>query len=560
MDSAKTEGLGLRDYVAVLRRRLWVIVVVTLVVTLAAFFLAWRHTPQYEASTQLLYEQQINVADPLSGTSGVDTNALALEVDNMGTLVNSPEVRTIAVQLAPSLASAQYGVTAEPKTGTSQSSGTVTVSGATVTAQSPKAAVAALAANTYAQAIIQLRQEHERASIQQAIKVIQDELQAYNTAALRQSADYILLQQRRHDLKILSATVTGDFTVVTPAAAPSAPFSPRPLRSGVLGFGVGLFVGIGLAFLLQQFDNSVQSREEVSQLLRLPLLGQIPVLSKSAVADGHVVTLEDPGSQGAEAFRMVRSNLEFLTVDGGYSTIMLTSCVQGEGKTLTLCNLAVTLALAGKRVVVVDCDLRRPRVHRVFDLPNKVGVSTVVSGQSKLVGSLQSVVVNPAVASAHDGSGMEHAVAPAKLDFGAEGLGQPVNGARPVSMYVLTSGPMPPNPGEVCASRGLATMLSHLGGQPDVVLIDTPAMLAVGDTAALANKVDGLLFLVDMHVSKRSTLHEAMDRLEQMPCRKLGLIVARQHRGDGYDSYPHYYAYGADGQRRRKPVAEEEKA
>jgi Mrp family chromosome partitioning ATPase len=122
-------------------------------------------------------------------------------------------------------------------------------------------------------------------------------------------------------------------------------------------------------------------------------------------------------------------------------------------------------------------------------------------------------------------------------------------------MYVLTAGPIPPNPGEVCASRGLATMLANLGKQPDVVLIDTPAMLAVGDTAALAGKVDGLLFLVDMHAVGRSSLREAVHRLEQMPCRKLGVIVARQQRGEGRQSHPYYYTYGEDGSRLRKRLS-----
>ena len=366
MDSQETEGLTLRDYVGVLRRRLWVIVLVVLVATLSAFFLSWRQTPQYEASTALLYQPQIDVSNPLSSTSDLDTGELALEVDNMSTLVTSPQVSAIALKLAPSLASAHYSVAASPTTNTTQSSsGAAVVTGATVTGQSPNAAVAAQAANTYAAAIIQLRQQQERASVQQAIKVIKNQLLGYGSPALKQSANYILLQQQLQNLRILYATVTGDFSVAAPATAPAVPFAPRPFRSGVLGLGVGLFAGIGLAFVLQQFDNSVKSREEVSQLLRLPLLGQIPVLEKSEVADGHVITLEQPGGHGAEAFRMVRSNLEFLTVDGDYSTIMLTSCLKGQGKTLTLCNLAVTVALTGKRVVVVDCDLRRPRVHSV---------------------------------------------------------------------------------------------------------------------------------------------------------------------------------------------------
>ncbi len=298
------------------------------------------------------------------------------------------------------------------------------------------------------------------------------------------------------------------------------------------------FGGIGLAFLLHQFDNSLQSREDVAEILRLPLLGQIPKLKKTEAAEGHVVTIEEPESHGAEAFRMVRGNLDFLVVDGSYSTLMLTSCIKGEGKTLTLCNLGVALALTGKRVIVVDCDLRRPRVHGVFGLSNSAGVSTVVSGQSLLGDSLKTVFVAPGAVAA-DGAD------------GSPAAGAATDGNR-LRMQVLTSGPKPPNPGEICASGALALLLEELAKQADFVLVDSPAMLAVGDTAALANKVDGMLFLVDMHVVKRSELKEAADRLDKMPCRKLGVIVTRQHHGAGYYSQPYYYSFDDSGAKVRK--------
>ena len=169
----------------------------------------------------------------------------------------------------------------------------------------------------------------------------------------------------------------------------------------------------------------------------------------------------------------------------------------------------------------------------MFGLTNDTGVSTVVSGQSKLVGSLKPVSVVAGRSSAG-------AVAPPRT---ASAGG---DGAR-LRMYVLTSGPKPPNPGEICTSPALGELLKDLSRQADVVLIDSPAMLAVGDTAALANKVDGLLFLVDMHVVKRSVLREAVDKLAQMPCRKLGVVVTRQPHGAGYYSQPYYYGYNEKG-------------
>ncbi len=535
MDTPEAEGFSARDYLGVLRRRWWLIVLVVVVATGSAWYFSWRQTPQYRASTDLLFVRQLDVADPLSGSNSVDTTGLILEADNMGTIVTGPDVKQRALSFAPALGSADYQVTAKPKVGGSQNNVTV---GASVTVESPRATVAAQAANAYSLAVIDLEKDREKARITQAILVIQQKLVAYNTDALKQSPDYILLKQRLRDLQILYATVTGDFRVVAPAKAPSAPFTPRPLRSALLGLGVGLFAGIGLALLLHQFDNSLHTRDQVSEMLRLPLLGQIPKLRKTETGVGHVVTLSEPESHGAEAFRMVRGNLDFLTVDGGYSIVMVTSCVKGEGKTLTVCNLAVTLALAGKRVVLVDCDLRRPRVHAVFGVANDTGVSTVVSGQSKLVGSLQPVFVarGSSWGSADD------------VPYGGGASG---DGTR-LRMYVLPSGPKPPNPGEICTSPALGALLKDLSRQADVVLVDSPAMLAVGDTAALANKVDGLLFLVDMHVVKRSVLREAVDKLAQMPCRKLGVVVTRQPHSADYYSQPYYYSYDDAGAKVRK--------
>jgi Mrp family chromosome partitioning ATPase len=226
-----------------------------------------------------------------------------------------------------------------------------------------------------------------------------------------------------------------------------------------------------------------------------------------------------------------------MSVDSDIGTVLLTSCMQGEGKSVTIANLAVTLALGGKRVVVVDADLRRPRMHSYFGLPNDVGVSTVVSGQSPLGDALQAVSIGGAVSSdAQD------------FDDWAGG-GDDGQAGR---LYVLTSGPPAPNPGEIVSSRRFGELLDRLKPQSDIVLVDSPAMLAVGDTPALGDKVDGLLFLVEPDVVRKQQLIQAREQLDKLPCRLLGLVIARRKTGAHYGPR-YYYREADDGRSVRAP-------
>ena len=233
---------------------------------------------------------------------------------------------------------------------------------------------------------------------------------------------------------------------------------------------------------------------------------------------------------------MLRTNLSFMSVDGTVRSILLTSCVQGEGKSVTIANLAVTLALGGKRVIVVDADLRRPRMHSYFGLRNEKGVSTVVSGQTQLSESLQAV---PVVV-APPGNG--------KQGFEAWARGDGGEGAR---LYVLTSGPTAPNPGEIVSSRRFGELIDTLAPNADIVLVDSPAMLAVGDTAALGDKVDGLLFLVEPDVVRKQQLAQAREQLDKLPCNMLGVIIARRKAGGSYYAPRYYYRETDDGRRVR---------
>jgi succinoglycan biosynthesis transport protein ExoP len=535
-DFTENEGMSLRDYLGVLLRWWWLIALITVAAGFSAYTLANRKIPQYEASASLLYEMQMDVSNPLGGATYIDPNATELDVGTAIALLDSPQViRRAEMVLGPMAANGAYSVSGAATTGSTDSS---LVNGLTISSVSPDPKLAAAAANAYADVIIKLREERQKARIALAEKVINAKLVGFTQGA-RNSADYILLEQRLRDLQILQETVNGNFRKIAPAVAPTAPFAPRPKRSGILGVAVGLFAGIGIAFLLEQLDTSIRTEDRLVGIMRQPILGRIPRVPKKALEHGVLLTVTDPASSAAESFRMLRSNLDFTQVDGDLSSVLVTSSVQGEGKSVTTCNLAVSLALTGKRIVVVDGDLRRPRVHAYFGLSNDVGVSTVAAGKTKLADALRTVQLRPD----DEGPAADSA---ATVSVAADG-------SRIVpEVMVLPSGPLPPNPGEVVASERFAAIVTKLKEQADMVIVDSPAMLAVGDTAALASKVDGLVYLVDMRLMRRPLLQEAARRLGQVPCRKLGLVVIRHHQHSDYYRR-HYYATDADEHAKQRP-------
>ena len=549
-DTGEPQGVTLRDYLEVLWRRKWIILLVIVVVTASAFFFSVRQPKQYEASADLIYEKGLDISNPLTGQTYTDPNERTLELNSVGSVLTSPDMEKRADKVLRNHGAAVTGfkVTSAPVIDTNAAAGSTSSNVVRVTATSESPRLAAAAANAYAEAFIAWRNERVQNQIENAVVALKDKLASYSGAA-KKSTDYLVLAQRLQDLQILQATATGNFRVLVPATVPDAPVSPKPLRSALLGFGVGLFAAIGLAFLLEQFDTRVRRSEEVAQIIRQPILGRIPRISKRLVGEHPVVTMSEPDGHAAEAFRLVRTNLDFMSVDADVRSLLVTSSIQGEGKSITVANLAVAMALAGKKVVVVDGDLRRPRQHKYFGLGNEHGVSTVTTEQGPLASALQRVVLSAAGTGANGVDFEEWA-------SGSEALSR---------LYVMTSGPLPPNPGEIVASRRFAGLIETLLTEADIVLVDSPALLAVGDTAALASKVDGLVFLVDMHVVTKPMLQQAAEQLAKLPCVPLGIIVRTQGeraRGRYYSSYSSYssgYSYSQTGSKREaqkgKPAA-----
>ncbi len=560
MTTQHTDGLSLRGYVEVMARWKWLILVVTLLVTLIGAAYTWTRTPMYSSSAKLLYVKQVDFQNPL-GQSYIDASSQQAVLESVPTIIAGARVRQNAEKLmSEEELAAGYSVSASLTAGANNYySSVVGIEGVSADPET-----AAAAANAYAQSFMEWRRESAKSQVADAIEVVKSRMETFTSAEAQDSSDYRALAQRLQDLELLEASINGGFEVIATAGVPSEPFSPDKFRSLLIALVVGAVLGVGLAFLLEQFDTRVHGDEQIAQMLGLPILGHVPLLPRKGKRVDVLPTLTDSSGVNAEAFRLLRSNLDFMGIDGDISSLMITSSIQGEGKSVTICNLAVSMALAGKRVVLVDADLRSPRVHAYFGTPNVLGVSQVVARRVDLSKAVIPVVLDPSRtrggsvlmgasvrASGSNGKNAKQLHTVTGQPAAAPGLDEWVwpdeTGEAPI-LRLLTSGLVPPNPGEIVASRRFGEIINELSASADLVLIDAPAMLAVGDTAALAPKVEALAFVVNPEQVRRPMLQRAHEQFAKLPCRKLGFIVIGEAPVGGYYGY---YSAGRDA-----PVAQ----
>jgi succinoglycan biosynthesis transport protein ExoP len=290
--------------------------------------------------------------------------------------------------------------------------------------------------------------------------------------------------------QIAPKSVAGDTTVavrvIQPAVTPTVPSSPNTRLNLVAGLVLGLLVGSLIIVLRELLDTRVHTAAIATGVTGVPLLG-VADREKRRVA-GPVV-LRDPLSNSAENYRQLRSNLEFVAVDSDTLGFVVTSSIPGEGKSVISLNLALALAESGRKVLLVDADLRRPMIAAYTGLPGSAGLTSVLVGRA----SVEDVVQT----------------------WGSTGL------------YVLASGPIPPNPSELLSSRVMADLVDRLTREYDVVVFDTAPMGAVADAAILARMLDGALVVVDRTRAHRPQLSQTMDSLEKSGVRVLGIVLNR---------------------------------
>ena len=294
-------------------------------------------------------------------------------------------------------------------------------------------------------------------------------------------------------------------SVVQAALLPLSPTTPKPTLNLALGLLVGLAIGVGAAVLRETLDTRVKLSEHVADLLAAPVIGVID-FDADAVRRPLAV-LEAPSSPRAEAIRRLRTNLQFIDIEHPLRSVVLSSAVPGEGKSTTVCNLAVAMSQAGLRVVLVEGDLRRPRVATYMGIEGEVGLTSVLLGRISLDEALQ--------------------------PWG-EG-----------ALQILPSGPLPPNPSELLGSQGMQDLLRELEGRADIVLIDAPPLLPVTDAAVLGTLTNGLVMVVRSNHTRKEQLSRAVGTVHTVGATLLGgvLNMVPAKSGDGY-GYGYGYGYG----------------
>jgi capsular exopolysaccharide synthesis family protein len=291
--------------------------------------------------------------------------------------------------------------------------------------------------------------------------------------------------------------------VVQRAQLSTSPVSPKPVRNIGLGAALGLLVGLGVAFARNALDTSVKSVEQLERVAGVPNLGMIAYDPK--VRKRPLIVQEHPQAPRSEAFRQIRTSLQFIDVDRPNKTIVVTSSLPEEGKTTTLCNLAIAMAQAGNKLALVEADLRRPRAASYLGLEGAVGLTSVLAGQASLDDALQT--------------------------WGDD------------LFSVLASGPVPPNPSELLASDRMRKLLMELQETYDTILIDSPPLLPVTDAAAVAVHCDGALLITRHGATSRDQVQKAVGVLAGVNVRVLGTVFSMTP-ASGTSSY--YYAYSSD--------------
>lgn len=319
-----------------------------------------------------------------------------------------------------------------------------------------------------------------------------------------------------NELQVEQAKESSNVLQIEPAKANFTPVRPRTFTNTLLAAIVGGMAAIGVVFLVEYLDDSITTPEQIIEDTALSTLGTIAII-KGDTPSSRIVAHNTPRAPVSEAYRVLRTNLSYSAVDGGLRSLLISSASAGEGKSTTAANLGIVMAQTGKRVMLVDADLRRPVQHKIFGVQNNQGLTTAILDKQT------------------------------PLDFHVQKTQIP-------NLNLLPSGPIPPNPAELLNSQRMAELLETLKETSDLIIFDSPPILTVADATILAPQVTGALLVVEIGRTKRNFLIQAVERLHNSNATVFGTVLNRlnpSRSGYYYNYYYHYYNSYDYNQRKR---------
>jgi capsular exopolysaccharide synthesis family protein len=496
------EEATLRDHWRVVMRRKALIAAAVLLSAGAALGISLSQTSVYVATTDVLVQPR--TAGGLFQTSAGASQAIS---DRMV----QTELKVIAGESVRERVRLDLGLDELPPRVNGAAVDRTDVVRLSVRSADPVTAAALV--DGYATAYIEVRrdqavQELVAASteLQETIDDLQARLDALDATDPRRSgllSQQAALQATIDELRIDAALRTGGASVITPAEVPTEPVAPTPFRTAVLAALVGLALGLAIAFAVDHFDDSIGDAADLAKVTSLTVLSTVPV---ERMPDRRPIAWSVPADPAVEAYRGLRTNLQFIALDRTVRTVQVVSALPGEGKTTTASNLAVVLAQAGHWVLLVDADLRRPRMHEVFGLEASPGLTDVLLG------------------------------APPELSCREVA----VEGAP--TLRVCTAGSPPPNPSEMLSAARTRAAFAELASRYDFVVVDSAPVLPVADAVSLASFADAVLVVVQVGRTSEAELGEAIERLERVSAPTIGVVLNRSASVEG-SAYA--YGYGA---------------
>jgi succinoglycan biosynthesis transport protein ExoP len=345
----------------------------------------------------------------------------------------------------------------------------------------------------------QIREVSERAK-QYTTGNLPAELEA---EAQRAVSLWASLYEKYMTLRIAEALEQRGLETIQPAK-PGVKTSPRPTRNAILAIFLGIILGVGLAFLVEYLDDTLHTREDFEKYYGTSIIGEIPYISPEELPKHHIAYFERPRHPAVEGYRTLRTNLQFLNLDGENKVILFTSAGPEEGKSTVMVNLGAALSEMGKKVLLLEADLRRPVLDKYLDVQSDRGLSSVIAGAVPL----------------------EKAVLPTSNN----------------NLFVLTAGVKPPNPAELVASESLRNIFEKVRDVADYVLVDSPPVLAASDAMAMAPMVDGVIIVSRYGVADRDSARRTSELLGKVEARILGLVINNLAPASRYGYY-HYYYY-----------------